>query len=77
MALMRNGVHALPVAGISGTRKSGVLSVLVGVCDGKNNLSCADTDIGEVIEYIGTARNDHPDLGPTNIKDAHMSVPDA
>lgn len=75
--LQRDGVHAPPIAGISGTVKEGARSVVLGAFDEKNNLGYADIDMGEVIEYVGTALKDEDGLGPTNEKDPHMSIPGA
>lgn len=75
--LMRDGVHAPPQAGISGTVMCGAYSVLLGSFDERNNLGYADIDMGEVIEYVGTALKDQDGLGPSNIKDLHMSIPGA
>lgn len=75
--LMRDGVHAPPQAGICGTIRRGAVSVLLGAFDERNNLGYADIDMGEVIEYMGTALKDEDGLGPTNVKDLEMSIPGA
>lgn len=75
--LQRDGVHAPPIAGISGTAKEGARSVLLGAFDEKNNVGYADIDMGEIIEYMGTALPEQAGLGPTNEKDLHMGIPNA
>lgn len=76
--LMRDGVHAPSVAGISGTAMGGARSVLLGAFDETHNVGYADIDMGEVIEYVGTAlRDPNGQHGPTNVKDPHMSIPGA
>lgn len=50
--LMRDGVHAMPVAGISGTADAGAYSVVMGLHLEKR--AYADIDMGDVIEYEGT-----------------------
>lgn len=75
--LQRDGVHAPPIAGISGTAKHGARSVLLGAFDEKNNSGYANIDMGDIIEYMGTALPDQHGLGPTNVKDPHMGIPNA
>lgn len=78
LELQRDGVHAPPIAGISGTTKKGVYSVVLGEFNEKKNEGYADIDFGDVIEYMGTALKDDGDgLGPTNIEDPHMNNPDS
>ena len=76
--LARDGVHAPPIAGISGTSKKGAYSIVLGEFDEKKNEGYADIDMGEKIDYVGTALKDEEgDLGPTNEVDQHMNIPDA
>lgn len=75
--LQRDGVHAPPIAGISGTIKDGARSIVLGAFDEKNNEGYADKDMGEIIEYYGTALPDQEGLGPTNEEDPHMNQPGA
>lgn len=73
--LQRDGVHAPRIAGISGTTAQGARSIVLGEFDEKKNEGYADIDMGEVIEYMGTALPDEEGLGPTNIQDDHMNNP--
>lgn len=73
--LQRDGVHAPRIAGISGTSEHGARSVVLGVYDEKNHVGYADIDMGEVIEYMGTALPDEEELGPANEEDPHMHIP--
>lgn len=75
--LQRDGVHAPSIAGISGTSSEGARSIVLGAFDEKNNLGYADIDMGDTIEYVGTALRDQDGLGPTNDKDPHMNIPNA
>lgn len=75
--LMRDGVHAPPIAGISGSAKTGAYSIVLGEFNDKKNIGYADIDMGDVIEYMGTALKDKDDLGPTNIADEHMHHEDS
>lgn len=74
--LCRDGVHAPPIAGISGKAQKGAYSIVLGEFDEKNNEGYADIDMGEVIEYMGTALSD-VDAGPTNDEDPHMHNPNS
>lgn len=73
--LARDGVHAAIQGGIAGTHKKGAYSIVLGEYDEKNDIGYADKDMGNVIEYIGTALKDQPGLGPTNDEDPHMHNP--
>lgn len=75
--LQRDGVHAPPIAGISGTANGGAYSIVLGAFNEKKNLGYADVDMGDIIDYMGTALPDQEGLGPTNEADAHMDHPDA
>lgn len=75
--LQRDGVHAPSIAGISGAADTGAYSIVLGAFDEKKNLGYADIDMGNVIEYMGTALPNENGLGPTNVKDSHMSIPGA
>lgn len=77
LELCRDGVHAPPIAGISGGAQKGAYSIVLGEFDEKNNEGYADIDMGEVIEYMGTALKDIDDLGPTNEEDPHMHNPNS
>lgn len=74
LELCRDGVHAPIQAGIGGTAKKGARSVVLGKYDGANEKGYANIDMGEVIEYMGTALPEedasHP---PTNVEDPHMA----
>lgn len=76
--LCRDGVHAPIQAGIGGTVKKGARSVVLGKYDEDNEKGYANIDMGEVIEYMGTALPEEADtLQPTNIEDPHMHHPDS
>lgn len=70
--MMRDGMHALTIGGISGNPRTGAYSVVLGAIDKKNNKAYANIDMGDVIEYMGTALPNEENLGPTNEVDAHM-----
>ena len=70
--MMRDGAHAPPVAGISGTIKGGARSVVMGLHDQKKKQYYADIDQGDTIYYMGTALGigkDDEVIEPTNVKD--------
>ncbi|KAK5074921.1 hypothetical protein LTR64_001126 [Lithohypha guttulata] len=75
LELRRDGVHAPPIAGISGTIAGGARSIVLGEFDESKNKGYADIDMGEVIEYMGTALPDKADSGETNTEDPHMHNP--
>lgn len=75
--LQRDGVHAPPIAGISGTSEKGAYSIVLGEFDEKKNEGYADVDMGKKIDYVGTAlKHEEGDLGPTNEVDEHTNTPD-
>ncbi|OAP58605.1 hypothetical protein AYL99_07695 [Fonsecaea erecta] len=68
--MMRDGAHAPPIAGISGTKSKGARSVVMGYHDETKQHFYADVDEGETIYYYGTALPpEGRDTKPTNIKD--------
>jgi len=76
--LQRDGVHAPPIAGISGPSKKGAYSIVLGEFDEKKNEGYADIDMGDKIDYVGTALKDEEgNLGPTNEVDEHINISDA
>lgn len=75
--LRRDGVHAPLVAGISGSSRKGAYSIVLGEFNEKKNEGYADIDMGNVIDYVGTALPDSPGLGPTNIEDPEMNNPNS
>lgn len=49
---------------------------MLGEFDEKKNEGYADVDMGEKIDYVGTAlKHEEGDLGPTNEVDEHMNNP--
>ena len=70
LELCRDGVHAPSQAGISGTAKHGAYSIVMA-------RGYANIDMGNVIEYMGTALPDQPGLGATNDEDLHMHHPNS
>lgn len=74
--MMRDGAHAAPIAGISGNPSVGAYSVVLGEFDERTNKGYANIDMGNVIEYLGTALPDNGD-GPTNVVDPHLYNPNS
>lgn len=76
--MIRDGAHAATMAGIAGTVEQGAWSVVVGEFKQKRDKNTgeivkeegyANRDMGDVVEYLGTALPDR-EFGPTNAKDA-------
>lgn len=68
--MSRDGAHAPPVAGISGTKEEGARSVVMGYHDVANQRFYADIDENETIWYVGTAlHREEDDKSATNVKD--------
>ena len=68
--MMRDGAHAPPIAGISGIKKQGARSVVMGYHDEERDHYYADVHQGDIIYYYGTALpREVGDNEPSNIKD--------
>lgn len=75
--MMRDGMHATPISGISGNPRVGAYSVVLGRFDEQNNKGYANIDMGDVIEYLGTVLPDDGTSGPNNVVDPHLHNPDS
>lgn len=70
LELMRDGIHAARIAGISGTLARGAYSVVMGWHNVRAKKFYADVDGLETIWYMGTAqKNDKFDWETTNVKE--------